>query len=179
MVAIERRNLRDFDWLLAFLAIAIVGFGTWQIRNAQPTETFWVKQLIGLGIALVAMLAVAFTDYRRLLNIAPAFYVFGLVLLVVVLKAATSGLVVLQVRGGLGTATPKVSIAVAVMDTLPPLFIVIEFPAWLWPPIWRWMAWIRQVAYGKGLLVVPETLAKRLAMPGDLAVALAWLRTLG
>jgi rod shape determining protein RodA len=85
MVAIERRNLRDFDWLLAFLAIAIVGFGTWQIRNAQPTETFWVKQLIGLGIALVAMLAVAFTDYRRLLNIAPAFYVFGLVLLVAVL----------------------------------------------------------------------------------------------
>ena len=85
MVAIERRNLRDFDWLLAFLAIAIVGFGTWQIRNAQPTETFWVKQLIGLGIALVAMLAVAFTDYRRLLNIAPAFYLFGLMLLVVVL----------------------------------------------------------------------------------------------
>src|SRR5438445_10922841 len=85
MVAIERRNLRDFDWLLAFLAIAIVGFGTWQIRNAQPTETFWVKQLIGLGIALVAMLAIAFTDYRRLLNIAPAFYIFGLLLLAVVL----------------------------------------------------------------------------------------------
>src|SRR5216684_3179766 len=85
MVAIERRNLRDFDWLLAILAIAIVGFGTIQIRNAQPTETFWVKQLIGLGIALVAMLAVAFTDYRRLLNIAPAFYLFGLMLLVLVL----------------------------------------------------------------------------------------------
>ena len=57
--------------------------------------------------------------------------------LVVVVKAATSGLVVLQVRGGLGTVTPKVSIAVAVMDTLPPLLTVIEFPAWLWPPIWR------------------------------------------
>src|ERR1700686_978830 len=90
------------------------------------------------------------------------------VLVVVVVKAATSGLVVLQVRGGLGTVTPKVSIAVAVTDTLPPLFTVIEFPAWLWPPIWRWMAWIRQVVYGKGLLVVPETLAKRFEMPGDL-----------
>lgn len=31
------------------------------------------------------MIAVAFTDYRRLLNIAPAFYVFGLMLLVLVL----------------------------------------------------------------------------------------------
>src|ERR1700675_2597093 len=99
--------------------------------------------------------------------------------LVVVVKAATSGLVVLQVRGGLGTVTPKVSIAVAVMDTLPPLFMVTEFPAWLWPPIWRWMAWIRQLVYGKGLLVVPETLAKRLEMPGDLAVVSAWLSTLG
>ncbi len=56
-----------------------------QIRNAQPTENYWVKQLIGLGIAVVAMLLVAFNDYRKLINIAPAFYVFGLVLLVIVL----------------------------------------------------------------------------------------------
>src|ERR1700686_482819 len=90
------------------------------------------------------------------------------VVFVVLVKAATSGLVVLQVRGGLGKVTPRVSSAVAVMDTLPPLFTVIEFPAWLWPPIWRWMAWIRQLVYGKGLLVVPETLAKRFEMPGDL-----------
>jgi len=86
MVAIiQKRSLRDFDWLLAFLAIAIVGFGAIQIRNAQPTEGYWIKQLIGLGIALVAMLIVAFTDYRKLLNIAPAFYIFGLMLLILVL----------------------------------------------------------------------------------------------
>jgi rod shape determining protein RodA len=86
MVAIiHKRSWRDFDWILAFLAIAIVLFGTIQIHNAQPTETFWVKQLIGLGIGLVAMLAIAFTDYRRLLNLAPAFYVFGLILLAIVL----------------------------------------------------------------------------------------------
>ena len=86
MVAIiHKRSWRDFDWLLAFLAIAIVGFGTVQIRFAQPTETYWIKQLIGLGIALVAMLVIAFTDYRRLLNWAPAFYVFGLMLLIIVL----------------------------------------------------------------------------------------------
>ncbi|HEY0366647.1 MAG TPA: FtsW/RodA/SpoVE family cell cycle protein, partial [Pyrinomonadaceae bacterium] len=86
MVAIiHKRSWRDFDWILALLAIGIVLFGTVQIRNAQPTETFWVKQLIGLAIGLVAMLAIAFTDYRRLLNLAPAFYVFGLILLVLVL----------------------------------------------------------------------------------------------
>ncbi|HEX8707154.1 MAG TPA: FtsW/RodA/SpoVE family cell cycle protein [Pyrinomonadaceae bacterium] len=82
---LEKRSLRDFDWVLAALAIAIVVFGTWQIHNAQPTETYWQKQLIGLGIALVAMIAVAFTDYRKFVNIAPAFYIFGLVLLAIVL----------------------------------------------------------------------------------------------
>src|ERR1044071_4996986 len=86
MVAIiHKRSWRDFDWILAFLAIAIVLFGTVQIRNAQPAEGFWVKQLIGLAIGLVAMLAIAFTDYRKLLNLAPAFYIFGLILLVIVL----------------------------------------------------------------------------------------------
>src|SRR6266487_5718545 len=86
MVAIlQKSKLRDFDWLIALLAIAIVSFGAWEIHNAQPTETFWQKQLIGLGIALVAMLAIAFTDYRRLVDLAPFLYVFGLVLLVVVL----------------------------------------------------------------------------------------------
>src|SRR5258705_9438541 len=86
MVAIiHKRSWRDFDWVLALLAIGIVAFGTLQIRYAQPTETYWIKQLIGLAIGMVAMLAIAFTDYRRLLNIAPAFYVFGLILLAVVL----------------------------------------------------------------------------------------------
>src|SRR5206468_12456413 len=44
-----------------------------------------MKQLIGPAIAVVAMLAVAFNDYRKLINIAPAFYIFGLLLLVIVL----------------------------------------------------------------------------------------------
>ena len=91
MVAIlQKRKLRDFDWLLALLAITIVCFGAWEIHNAQPTETFWQKQLIGLGIALVAMLAIALSDYRRLVEIAPALYVFGLILLVAVLVPGLS-----------------------------------------------------------------------------------------
>jgi len=86
MVAVlQKRTIRDFDWLIAVLAIGIVGFGAWQIHNAQPTEPFWQKQLIGLGIAFVAMLGIAFTDYRRLVELAPFLYIFGLVLLVIVL----------------------------------------------------------------------------------------------
>src|SRR6185503_7830737 len=86
MVAIiQKRSFRDFDWLIAVLAIAIVGFGAWEIHNAQPTEPYWQKQLIGLAIALVFMIAISFSDYRRLVELAPAFYILGLVLLLIVL----------------------------------------------------------------------------------------------
>jgi rod shape determining protein RodA len=86
MVAIiEKRDFRDFDWLTALLAVAIVSFGVWQIYNAQPTETYWSKQIVGLGIAVVAFLVVGFSDYRRIVDAAPFFYGVGLLLLVLVL----------------------------------------------------------------------------------------------
>src|SRR4029434_4972843 len=85
MVAIiEKRDLRDFDWLTAILAVAIACFGIWQIHNALPTESYWSKQIIGLGIGLVACLIVAFSDYLRIVDYAPLFYAIGLVLLLLV-----------------------------------------------------------------------------------------------
>ena len=87
MVAIlEKRDLRDFDWLTTFLVIAITCFGVWQIYNALPSESYWTKQILGLGIGLVAFGVIAFTDYRRVIDLAPFFYVFALVLLLLVLS---------------------------------------------------------------------------------------------
>ena len=86
MVAIiEKRDLRDFDWLTTLLAIAISCFGIWQIHNALPTESYWSKQIIGLCIALVAFLVIAFSDYRRIIDAAPIFYFGGLILLLLVI----------------------------------------------------------------------------------------------
>ncbi|MBA2645155.1 MAG: FtsW/RodA/SpoVE family cell cycle protein, partial [Pyrinomonadaceae bacterium] len=82
---IENRRLRDLDWFLMLLAVGIALFGAWQIHNAQPEANYWKKQLIGLAVSLVAMMIVAFTDYRKLVHFAPAFYIFGLVLLALVL----------------------------------------------------------------------------------------------
>src|SRR6187397_463215 len=82
---LERRDLRDFDWLTTLLAIAIASFGVWQIHNAQPTESYWSKQIMGIVIALIAFCVVAFMDYRRIIDSAPVFYVIGLVLLFLVL----------------------------------------------------------------------------------------------
>ncbi len=86
MVAIiEKRELRDFDWLTALLAVAIACFGIWQIHNALPSESYWTKQIIGLVIALAAFFVVAFSDYRWIIDSAPFFYAFGLLLLFLVL----------------------------------------------------------------------------------------------
>ena len=86
MVAIiEKRDLRDFDWLTTILAVAIACFGVWQIHNALPNENYWSKQIIGLGIALFAFFVIAFSDYRRIIEFAPFFYGFGLLLLALVL----------------------------------------------------------------------------------------------
>ena len=86
MVAvIEKRDLRDFDWLTTMLAISIACFGIWQIKNAQPTESYWSKQIIGLGIALVAFAIISFSDYKRIIDAAPMFYVIGLILLALVI----------------------------------------------------------------------------------------------
>jgi rod shape determining protein RodA len=86
MVAIiEKRELRDFDWLTALLAIAIACFGVWQIHNAVPNEGYWTKQIIGIVIAVAAFIVVAFTDYRWIIESAPIFYVAGLLLLLLVL----------------------------------------------------------------------------------------------
>jgi rod shape determining protein RodA len=86
MVAkIEKRDFRDFDWLTSLTAIAIASFGVWQIHNAQPTESFWSKQIFGIVIAVIAFLIVSFNDYRRIIDAAPVFYIIGLVLLILVL----------------------------------------------------------------------------------------------
>src|ERR1044072_2495295 len=81
----QLKSFSDFDWALALLAIAIVSFGVWQIYNAQPEETYWQKQIVGLFIALAALLTVSFIDYRRLIDAAPVFYAIGSALLIMVL----------------------------------------------------------------------------------------------
>lgn len=82
---LEKHELRDLDWQTAVLAVVIAFFGVWQIHNALPTESYWSKQIIGIGIALVAFVVVSFSDYRRLIDLAPVFYIGGLVLLLLVL----------------------------------------------------------------------------------------------
>src|ERR1700742_3159878 len=85
MFDINRKTFRDIDWLLLLTPIALTLLGCVAIRSTAPgTEA--KKQLIALGIGLVAAVIVMFTDYRKIIiNIAPFIYVGVMVLLVLVL----------------------------------------------------------------------------------------------
>jgi rod shape determining protein RodA len=153
MVAIlEKRRFRDFDWLLTLLACGIVFFGTWQIRNAQPTENYWKKQLIGLLISLAVMLAVSLTDYRKLVHFAPAFYAFGLVLLLLVLVPGIG----LKVNGqrcwiktpGIGQFQPSEFVKI-------PTVLMLAY--YFGKPRQRALTWL-EIAIGCGILALPAGL---------------------
>jgi rod shape determining protein RodA len=85
MLNIDYKFWRDFDWPLALIPIALVAMGTVFIYSSQPDQVYWKKQLIWLGVSTVAMLVFALTDYRKWLILAPFFYGFMLLMLVLVL----------------------------------------------------------------------------------------------
>lgn len=85
MVEINQRSLRDVDWLLLLAPVALTLFGCLGIASTAPGAEL-KKQIIALGIGLVAAMAVMLTDYRKvILNVAPFFYAIANVLLVLVL----------------------------------------------------------------------------------------------
>ena len=87
MLRVDRRLLQNVDWVLLATALFIVALSVLSMWNLAPrrggTALAW-RQLSWVGIGLVALLVVASVDYRSLVRVAPAFYVLGVSLLVVV-----------------------------------------------------------------------------------------------
>lgn len=83
----DRRFIRNFDYALFFLTLALIGYGLVMIRSAQPPNTdFFQRQLIWTGAGLVLLVLAVLVDYRFLANIAWPLY-FGTVAILVVLFA--------------------------------------------------------------------------------------------
>lgn len=89
MLTIDYKFWRDFDWSLILIPVVLVLLGTVFIYSSQPEQVYWKKQLIWLGVSVVAMLVFAFTDYRKWLRLAPFFYVFMLIMLGAVLAVGS------------------------------------------------------------------------------------------
>lgn len=90
VVDLNRRRLKDVDWLLLLAPIALTVFGCIGISSSAPDGSFVKKQIISLGIGVAIAIAIMFTDYHKIVvNVAPFFYAAVLVLLVLVLIVGT------------------------------------------------------------------------------------------
>ena len=88
-------RLRNFNWISFAALVALIALGTvavWSSGNAREAafHRVWIKHLEGAAVGLAAYFALAFADYRRLLDwFAKGAYLFALVLLVAVLAVGS------------------------------------------------------------------------------------------
>ena len=85
----ENFSIRKFDFLLTFMVLALTLIGILAIRSAAPSLTD--RQVMGLGIGILALIAAAVIDYRKLLDFYWGFYVFAVLMLVSVLLFGSTG----------------------------------------------------------------------------------------
>ena len=78
----RRYKLKNFDFLLVLLVVALNVIGILAIGSAK--QSVQSKQILGMAVGLIAMLAIAFLDYSRLLKLAWIGYLFVIVTLVLV-----------------------------------------------------------------------------------------------
>lgn len=73
--------------LLTVVGVMMIYSATYQRLSWQslPENTFAVRQLVNAGLGIVAMVTVAFFDYRHIRTYAPVIYLAGIVLLGLVL----------------------------------------------------------------------------------------------
>jgi rod shape determining protein RodA len=97
-VQIDRRLVAHFDWTLLLLALAFVAIGVTTIYSAnydiaeKHAGVLPSRQVLWLGLGIIAMLTAVAFDYRHLDRLAYPFYAHAL--------TATSGSIGWTFRGG-------------------------------------------------------------------------------
>jgi rod shape determining protein RodA len=87
MIRIDRRLLQNVDWVLLGVIIALAGLSVITLSSlhvGRAGGTVALRQLMWFGVGMVALLAVASIDYKRMVRVAPAVYLAGLAALVAV-----------------------------------------------------------------------------------------------
>jgi rod shape determining protein RodA len=85
-------SLRDLDWVMVIIAIAISAMGILQIFSATHDTMWrnaWWKQIVFVAVGLVLMWVAASIDYHSLMGRVPILYLLSLVTLVAVLLIGT------------------------------------------------------------------------------------------
>ncbi len=98
MLHIDRRLLRNFDWITIAVTILICLIGIMTIYSAtrplsgEPHPAFYLKQIIWLAIGLFALFAVVSIDYMWIDRASPALFIVGVLLLIAVFFAGRTGM---------------------------------------------------------------------------------------
>ncbi len=98
MFNIDRRLIRNFDWITFAVIIALSFMGILTIFSAtrqpgeDPQAMFYMKQVVWLLISICALIIVVSFDYIWLARTALAFYITGILLLVFVLISGRTGM---------------------------------------------------------------------------------------
>mgnify|MGYP005841257659 CR=1 FL=1 len=88
---IDRRLLKNIDWLLILLVLAVVSLGIINLYSAglnqtdERTTQLYIKQIYWLLIGLSLMIGMTIIDYRRLERLAYPLYWLSIILLLAVM----------------------------------------------------------------------------------------------
>jgi rod shape determining protein RodA len=92
MINLDRRLIKNFDWmtLLIIVSLTLIGIltiysATRPVAGVTTHADFYVKQLVWLMLSVVALIIVSVFDYSWLQRIAWPLYGLGLILLIIVL----------------------------------------------------------------------------------------------
>lgn len=95
---IDRRLLKNFDWITFFIVVIISAIGIMSIFSATRSPvsdempSFYIKQLYWLIFSILALVAVVSFDYVWLKRFSYVFYAIGLFLLLLVLVIGRTGM---------------------------------------------------------------------------------------
>jgi rod shape determining protein RodA len=138
-----RQLWRNFDWTLLLVVLVLCAIGVSMVYSATANTVdlfdLWLRQLIFIGLGLVALFAIAFFDYRHLQLFAPLAYVVLAVSLVAVSLFGTTQ----------GTGSQRwVNVGgTLVQPTESGKFLLIIFFAW-------YLSWYRQYMNGLPYLLI-------------------------
>jgi rod shape determining protein RodA len=95
---IDRRLLKNFDWSILFVAVALSFIGIMTIYSAtRPVldaeqQSYYLRQFYWLGLSLIGFVVVVSIDYRWYVKFAYVLFVLGIVLLIAVLLVGKKGM---------------------------------------------------------------------------------------
>ena len=98
MIRIDRRVIKNFDWILFSVIITICLIGIMTIYSAtrplgeEERAVFYIKQVTWLTLGVFSLLLIVSFDYFWISRFSLIFYVIGIILLVTVLLLGRTGM---------------------------------------------------------------------------------------